>query len=141
VLGGVLAVDVEEADGAAEGGGEPPRRQQPAVAPAHDDAAGLHPVGGEVRLEAPAHAGVGPGEVVDRQRPLALGEGERHGDEQPALEDPDLGDVAADARGGLPREQRDDDARRERRGHPPDGEVAVLEVAVGGRGHGHDWDL
>jgi hypothetical protein len=40
---------------------------------------------------------VRPGEMVDRQRPLAIGEGERHGNEQPTLEDPDFRNVADDA--------------------------------------------
>jgi hypothetical protein len=63
-----------------------------------DDAAGGDAVGGHVRLEAAAQARVRPDEVVDRHGPLAGRQAVRHGDEQPALEGPDLRDVAGDAR-------------------------------------------
>jgi hypothetical protein len=127
VPGRVPAIDVEEADdAAARRVHKLARRHRPAVALEHGEAPGRHPVRGAVRLEAPAHAGVRPSEGVDRQRPLAVGKGERHGDEQPTLEHPDLGYVAGDARGRLPREQPDDDARREERGHAADGKVTMV---------------
>jgi hypothetical protein len=82
VLSRVLAVDVEEADGAAaDGGDELLRRHQPAITLVHDEAASRHSVRTTIRLEASTDARVRPSEMVNRQRLLVIGEGERHGDE------------------------------------------------------------
>ncbi len=137
---------MDEAQGNAAGlGEEVGGRHRAGIA--LDGAAALRadPMPGAIGLETLLHAGVGPGEDVQRQGDLALLERMGERDEEAALEGADLGDRALQAFLGLQAQQPRGDRRGEARGHADNAIIAVGEIGldrvVAGEGKGGSGEL
>src|SRR3954469_13538938 len=126
---------MDEANHAASHSDELLWRHRSAVALVYDDTVEPHAMCGTVGLKASTDPGIRPAKMVDCQCPLAIDQGERHCDEQAALEGPDLRDVANGTLGRLSCKQANDDAPREQGRHSGDDGVAIVEVTSGGCGH------